>query len=320
MPVHVSDGLNMVVTDTANATAWRIVQSRPSGDQFAPVQVGDFDARPLEEALYDTGYVGATVEMGDGTVRGIYVIRPGSWEYVNWANTAGTLAADLAEDANSITVVGVGTITPPRTEEIIKTDGSNDTQANTIVHPGVVWVGDERIEFFANSVVGGNTILTQLRRGTNNTRIGVEQSTLAHTTYAVQTFTGNTIIVSGTIIGPVDSSNLTFTLNGVTSLDGLVVATNETLRYPSGEIVSSDGYTGYPVNVPKFNTVDYTAALVGGNLVVTFKKAPPSGSTVYITLNRDAKHLAGTIVRDGQDTLDHRPDGYLGGDVQYDVE
>jgi hypothetical protein len=207
IPTFGGEGILILANDNGIVTQMSL--SRPATDTLAPNQVGDFDAVPLDTISFDVGSAGeetadqylSNADVISGLItltkvapstspnllgtyrtsltdeRGIYVIRHDAWEFTNVTTTAATLNADLTANANtiSITLTSANSITLPVVEQYV----ANTSVANTITHPGVIWINDERIEFFQYTAGANNTVvLGQIRRGTHNTQIGVEHRTV----------------------------------------------------------------------------------------------------------------------------------------------
>jgi hypothetical protein len=298
--------------------SWLISMNRPSTDLMAPKEVGDYDARPHDTTLYDVGRVGDTGIDPESETRDIFVIRSDAYEFVTWGVPDATLVGDLTPTSNTITVVpstlGVMPFSLPVAEELSTNSAVTLSEFDASDHhriitkPGVIWLNDERIEFFAYEIVGNtNVVLSELRRGTHNTRICTEQRHLVSYT--------------------ADGSATAFALPGETVVNDLSVSVFEPLSYADGQPIRSDGYTGYSVLVPKFssgqtNTLgtiqhDYTPTVVNGNLIATFAVPPPAGATVYLSTSKGLIHPNGSDVHDGRRKLDIRPDRVFGGETFY---
>lgn len=257
--------------------------------------------------------------------RDIYVLRSNAYEFLNWDEEGQAyLVGDLAPKGNTITImarkfdaqvpmpVAVPTVEKlgvddPTAKNL--SDGTYET-ANVITHPGVIWINGERIEFYDYTINVDNSVtLTELRRGTFNTRISVENRT----------------VVSYTA----DGNTTAFALPGVTSKSSMTVSVYEPLAYANGAPIITDQYTGYSVLVPKTETQpavansaappvrDYMANVVGDSIVVNFTTAPAANTTVFLSASGDTFHANGSIVRDGRGKRDMNPDRILGGEVRY---
>ncbi len=295
--------------------AWAISMKRPATDLMAPKETGDFDARPLDTTLYDIGRVGGTATgsmRGDANTpvdRSIFVIRSDAFEYLKWDAGEGKLTSDVTPASNSITITPPilyqMPINPPVIELLATDDPTTGTMTANIAgkqemvtSPGVVWINGERIEFFANTINQDGTItLSELRRGTHNTRICAEQR-------KVVSYTG-------------DAMANAFIIPGESSLDGLVVSVFEPLRYPTGELISSDGYTGYNVLAPKTQNRDYTSTITNSGVVVSFYRPPDANTTVYLAISKGVVHKTGDVIHEGRNKLDIRPDRPFGGETNY---
>jgi hypothetical protein len=307
--LKIGEGLTMADKEQG----WMIAMAKPSFDTMSPELVGDYDARALDILEYDSGFVSSTSEIqpkarvlvsvqtpdgspvpadqlspgqdrayftDEGEERTTNYMAPGSFEVLDLSvNT--TVLADVYANSTSITVADASVLTGPTLEQI----EVNGATATEITHPGVVWINGERIEYFK---VEGN-VLSELRRGTYNTRMGVEQ------------VNRNLSLANTAVQG--DGSNKVFLLAGETSSVGLVVAVHEVARYPSGEIISSDGYTGFPTLVGKTSGIDYTPRVVSGGVEVVFNKAPAVGSYVFLRMTKSIKHPASSTVYDGRAML-----------------
>jgi hypothetical protein len=298
--VRVGEGLSMHVTSSTED--FMVSMSRSAMELSLPQMVGDYDARPLNTINYDIGQTqkfedtqahmihplstqdsnispgtstDASFYTPAGVPRGIEVLRPDAYEYLN-TSTFVTLQSLVMDNSTVITVSNAAALQGPTTHILTNDDGDH----KEIIEPGVIFINGERIEFFE---VDGND-LKQLRRGTHNTRIGAEL-------FVRRSFSG-----TGTL--------QVFTMTGETSPSGLIVAVYEVLRSPSGAILTYDQYTGYRTLAPKTSGVDYIVSVAGGNLVVTFVKPPPAGSTVYLTKSLGAFHAISSKVYDGRKTID----------------
>ena len=291
--------------------------ARPAQDLYAPQEVGDFDARPLDSVPYDVGVVYeqgsdlyATTELyANGVDTGnvqrtligelttpqtLQVIRHDAFEWTSWSNVGGVLAAPLLDTDNTIVITSTVPNTMPFMLPVVELvqDPTQNTgvYSNTITAPGVVWINDERVEYFDFSIAQSTVTLSQLRRGTHNTRLGVEQ-------FQINAFAG-------------DGTTTTFTVANSTAV-GLNVSINDAIRSSTGAPIVSDSYTGYHVNVPKTFNSDYTLAASGPNVTLTFMKAPPSPSgdavsalganavNIYVTKTTGILHPQGSQVFNG---------------------
>jgi hypothetical protein len=271
--------LQLLSYDANNTASVMLISSaRPGTDLMAPEEVGDFDAAPLDTIIYDKGFAQVTLVDNANVQHGGFVIRSDAWQVTNWSNAGGVLASDLFANANTITITTNGSGMPFTIPvvEIINDEADDDRQVTTA--PGIVWINSERVEFFQYSVVGNAVTLSQIRRGTHNTRIGTEQRNVA-------TFTG-------------DGVTTNFTLTNDT-MDGVLVYVNDVLRNASGGVINTDDYTGFTVNIMKQINTDYTISNVANNVVVNFNIAPPLNMPIFIAKTDSLKHPQGTSVFDG---------------------
>jgi hypothetical protein len=307
--------------NNASLVANTISTARPGTDLMAPNEVGDFDARPFDTLEFDVGFTGeqgnqlfetvvrggVLTQLAIGTLpedRDLFVLRHDAFEQIAFSNVGGVLVNDVLQTSNAVTIMPLVAGMLPFTIPVIQTYTSNtDTKVET-TNPGVVWINDERVEFFDYTVNDDDSItLTEIRRGTHNTRIGVEQR--------INVRFPSRPLPSGTISNPNIDDSPNPSLGGTTTIFdvanttavGLTVSVNETLRYTTGaqagDVLTVDGYTGYPINVAKTLGTDYTVTTQGSGVRVTFKTAPPSGSIVFISNSTTPKHPAGSVVYNG---------------------
>jgi hypothetical protein len=263
--------------------------------------------------------------------RGIFVLRSDSYEYLNW-NPDGHawLVGNLTTTANSITImpfkvdpVNPMPVMPPMVEKLgvdntvthaadIKKalDDPNFPKKDIITKPGVIWINGERIEFFDYEVNVDNSVtLTELRRGTYNTRISEETRTVV--SYIA------------------DGNTTAYAMPDVTSTDGLSVSVYEPLQYANGAPIITDEYTGYSVLVPKVETQravansvappvrDYMANVFVSGVVVNFTTPPAANTVVYLAVSGQIQHANGSIVHDGRGLRDENPDRPFSGETRY---
>jgi hypothetical protein len=273
---------NTTVTNTTTISTMLIATARPSFDLMVPNEIGDFDARPLDTLVYDVGFVGDQALVGNTEVN-LYVFRRDAFDYTNYSSPSGTLAKDLLYTDNSITISTTGgmTFTLPVVEELSTGIANSPTVVQTMTLPGIVWINNERIEFFGYSINNNVVNLTDIRRGTHNTRIGVEQRSLI-------TYKG-------------DGTTTVFLIPDISSIANVVVTINGPVTYQSGAIVSSnDGYTGFNINSSKNLNIDYTATVQDSGVLINFMTAPANGTTIFLANNNGPpKHSAGSLVYDG---------------------
>lgn len=292
------ESLHIIITQ-ANTTTM-VATSRPTSDLFAPAEVGDFDARPLEEISYDHGitydsemvtsksingtsssisetYAGQQFNPYNGQYRNVYVEREDSFETTDYSNVGGILAVSLTDTSNSIVITpsvsGTMAFSIPVTEQIINANNV----VETITKPGVVWINNERIEFFQYNVSNTTVTLSEIRRSTKNTRFGFEQRSLVQYT--------------------ADGTNTTFFMSNATAAE-VMVTVNEVLRRPNNTVIEVDGYTGYNINVPKNIGLDfdYTVVSVSNGINIIFNKAPRADTVVYLTKTSSFDHPIGSSV------------------------
>ena len=287
------ESLRVVIRDVSNG-AMAFANYRPGTDLMAPSQTGDFDAAPLDDLVFDVGYATETQVVGSGVyagqVKNLMVIREDAWEYMNWTQ-GGIILADMGPTDQSVTVSITANsempFTIPVVEDMMIADTGDFTaeQVTTqITKPGVVWIDGERIEFFAYNINANGTVtLSQLRRGTHNTRIGSEQ--LLSASY------------------PGDGTNSTFLLPGGTA-QGLNVQTNDVARNTDGTVLMSDGYTGYKITVPKVQGVDYTVIDNEDGITAVFTVPPVATATVTLYETTSSSiHPASSKVYNGYSTF-----------------
>jgi hypothetical protein len=251
--------------------SYKLSLTRPAYDLFNPKETGDYDAGGVEEYSFDTGVVGAV----ENDIP-ILVAREDSFRLIDMTSSVATLSQPLYLNNSTIYLSVTGDLIPPRVIDVQALDGSITQQDRC----GVIWINGERIEFDNITVNGGVTELSGLRRGTHNTSVGNER------------------IFKVSAAG--NGSNKSFTMMGVNSMDGLSVAVYEPLVYANGTLITSDGYTGFPVLSAKTFTVDYTVTTTSSGLTVNFKKAPNFGTTVYLIKKFEQSYYdTGTPVYDG---------------------
>lgn len=126
----------------------------PTGSMMGRnVEIGSFDTTPFDEVANDTTIPGPTFEMDtydiiDRSRIGLVLAQP-------FARTDQEIHVAIRSDRSPL--VYKRSITKPQ-------DG-----------PGIVWIGDERIEFFDIETTATGFVLRQLRRGTRGTSIGRDQ-------------------------------------------------------------------------------------------------------------------------------------------------
>ena len=287
---------------------WVISMARP--DTMAPKETGDFDARPLDDVIYDVGALKGQALNNAGVETNIFVIKSDAYEFMRWGANGNTLATDILANTTEIVVTlanaGVMPFNVPVVQKLMTGDVANSAMTipptdtvDVITEPGVVWVNGERIEFYDYAITNSNTTVTlsQIKRGTHNTRICNEQLTRV-------SYVGNSI------------AN-TFVLSNQSDASDVTVVVNEQLKYANGAAIIVDGYSGYAVSVPKTINVDYSIIHNGSDLQIVFVKPPASGSTIYITKNLGLLHPSGSTVNDGRSKIDIRPDIQFSGMVHY---
>lgn len=246
----------------------------------------------------------------------IFVQRSDGWEFVKSEEVAGELVTDLDFDATEIVYSGTA-ITPPTYQKVAKTKKKAKTlEADDIEKiidkPGVVWVNDERVEFFEYEETSpGEYVLRQLRRGTHGTPIGNEQRVINRTSSGQEDIPDSSFAIG-------DGQRVEFTLEGdFTDLHNLDVVIYDALKTPNGEPIIFDYYSGYNVYIPQRKDFDYRATLVNGDILITFVKAPANNVEVIIGKSSAAVHKAGTKIVDGRKLYSIRPDNNLGGMTHY---
>jgi hypothetical protein len=297
------------------AKTWHVSMNMPSRDLITPFETGDYDARPLEVLSLDYGPIGGSEVVGNSSVyvgndvpnpgavpnayagetKPIYVFRREAWEFVQWnKNADGVLANSVTSTDTEIHLSNTSVISNVTlmAEQYISNTITNAVSIREYVsEPGVIWINGERIEFFKMEETSNAIVLTELKRGTHNTRIGSEQLTKA-------TRSG-------------DGTSKVFTLPEFTSSAGIQITVNEVPYNSNGIQIITDDYTGYPINVPKTFGIDYTVASSGSGVTITFTKAPAAGSTIYILQQSGIVHSSGSLVYDGKNKLGYNPDQRL---------
>jgi hypothetical protein len=214
------------------------------------------------------------------TQTGNYTFRKDSWETEVWSNVGGILTIDLYSNANTISITLNNTSVLPfsmPSVELVNDDIGNH-EINT--DAGVVWINGERVEFFECNTVSNPVILSQIRRGTHNTRIGLEQ-------LKVYTFVG-------------DGSTRNFTIP-TADANNITVAVNQIGFNQNGQLINSPDYDGsYAINIPKMFAIDYTLTQTGNAVTLSFLAPPPlstGNANVFVTQTIDQiKHPAGTQI------------------------
>ena len=273
--------------------------------------------------VYNPAPITNGVNMPDE--RDIFVLRSDAYEFLNWtADGHAWLVGNVAANATTLTIMPFKPdpynpmpVAPP-TKEKLGTDDPlehdisdpNYESKDIITKPGVIWLNGERIEFFDYTVNVDNSVtLSQVRRGTYNTRISEEERTVV--SYIA------------------DGNTTAFAMPGITSTDGLSVAVYEPLHYANGVPIITDEYTGYSILVPKMETQravansvappqrDYMANAFVSGVVVNFHTAPAANTTVYLAVSGQTYHANGSIVHDGRGKRDINPDRNYSGEARY---
>jgi hypothetical protein len=233
----------------------------------------------------------------------------GKYEYIyETVKNTGVLAADLTTNATSISInLGLDNLSPklwPITLIPVTDNGATTWQWSGNVFPvpdvanhvpGVVWVGNERVEYLAmdyspssynsypTTLIAPTVTLSNLRRGTRGTssesenRItGIFPCNGSQTQFVLH--------VSGIVDLQVLQSNATtsdwqnYFLSVSNNSSSAITISEETSRYfPSGN--------------------DY--AITGSPTVVTMAVPPPNGSYLTIGVTISTNHPVGTAVLDG---------------------
>ena len=213
---------------------------------------GDWD-----NLSFDTQYDGmapqyATSPLGE---RAVFQMN-GTWDFSERKiGRTGSLANPLLENDTEITIAldSYG-----EASEMIPSNPFTAPSGDT---PGVVMINGERIEYFQMQCSGVSVVLSEIRRGSKNTRIGMEQRSFAR-------YTG-------------DGATTSFTLATATSISAVEVIVldgdGETFRYLS-------------------QNVDFTAFQAGPNISVVFKTAPLAGGFIAIAQSHAIYHAAGSMI------------------------
>lgn len=246
----------------------------------------------------------------------IFVQRSDGWEFVKAEGPVGDLVNDLEFDSTEIVYTG-SAITPPTYQKAAKTKKKAKVLENgdiekIIDKPGVVWINDERIEFFDyEETAPGEHTLRQLRRGTHGTPIGNEQR-------AINRVSSGQVNIPDTSFAMGNGQQVDFILEGdFADTNGLDVVIYDALKTENGEPIIFDYYSGYDVYIPQRKDFDYKSKLVNGDIVVTFTKPPANNAKVIIGKSDVAIHKAGSPVVDGRKLYEIRPDNNLGGMTHY---
>jgi len=251
--------------DARKAKSWLTATTTPTNSRMTPIVLkSDFDVVGFDTEPFDSPVrVRAQSSLG---VRGVFHMN-NTWETVSLDDsTAMTLVNDLDDDANEIVVRGNPfNISPKLLTEYPFTLPSSEGA-------GVIWINGERIEFFDFDVSGDTFILTELCRGTHNTRLGNEQRI-------------STMVAA-------DGVQTTFTLeNASTTLPLDIAVIKNTVDGSSGQVVFS------PVSLT--SGVDYNVVQNGNNIDVTLVDIPENGNYVSLAQTIGYSHLAGSLVYDG---------------------
>ncbi len=182
----------------------------------------------------------------------------------------------------------------PKTLDVIDETGN---QVVSTKKPGVVWINDERIEFYDYSINANAVTLKELKRGTHRTHIGKEY-------IKRYSFTG-------------DGSNRTFVMNGIADINNLSIVAYEVLRNANGAVIITDTYTGATIPLQKTIGTDFNAVAGSNSVTVTFNYTPINGTKIFGYKPIDVSHAANSRVYNGTYIFEHRKDNQYGGDTNY---
>lgn len=216
------------------------------GQVTTAATTGPSGSRMGTQVYSDGSPLSVTTNRGD---RGVYRMD-GSYE-VNrsFVDEAYPLAADLLADATEIRV-------DVSNRDTVGVPFAPSLDTTT---PSAIWIGSERIEYFAVEMDGEIAVLSGLRRGSRGTSVGEEQRVSA-------TFTGGT-------------DDLVFTLTGGRADVVVEVA-----------LVDANGI------IQPLYLGSYTVASVTGGIAITLTAAIPAGSTLRLAQSFGVLHPQGELV------------------------
>jgi hypothetical protein len=158
---YLAEGDFVVITSLSGNVADADFRSRQASRLSANSMMGENAMiGNWDETAFDSGST-------DTLVRG-QTYRMETYDAIERSRLGLYLTQPLARDATEIFVGTLSSKAPSIYKtRLVKPQGA----------PGVIWIGDERIEFFEIETTGGDHVLRQLRRGTRGTSQGAEQRT-----------------------------------------------------------------------------------------------------------------------------------------------
>lgn len=203
--------------------------------------VGDWDNLP-----FDVQYDGMADQYAESTLgdRQIFLMN-GTWEFNQLDKKSGTLVNPLMETDTEVM--------------ISLDDASNPFAIPENDMPGSAMVNGERIEYFEMSISGNSVILSQLRRGAKNTRVGAEQRSFAR------------YVGDGTV--------RSFDLAKASAISGVEVIVHSSTTF---EYLTQNRH--------------FTVTQNGNDIRVLLENPPKQGEVITIAQTQSIQHIAGSQI------------------------